>query len=116
MREWDTRGGTIDLALPKLRQGSNFPDCLLTHRRQALVPVERGLVSARGVNQAGEKTDRASRHSADAESQVSEMAAHLDAQVEAFRNRLLDSGHYTARMDLLTMKVREAAAPSTSTP
>ncbi len=41
-------------------------------------------------------------------SQVSEMAAHLDAQVEAFRNRPLDAAHYTfVWMDALTMKVRE---------
>ncbi len=41
-------------------------------------------------------------------SQVSEMATHLDAQVEAFRNRPLDAGHYTfVWMDALTMKVRE---------
>src|ERR671929_1155318 len=41
-REWDTRAGTIELAIPKLRQGSFFPDWLLTHRRhaeQALVTV-----------------------------------------------------------------------------
>ena len=41
-------------------------------------------------------------------SQVSEMAAHLDAQVEAFRNRPLDSSHYTfVWMDALVIKVRE---------
>ena len=41
-------------------------------------------------------------------SQVSEMARHLDAQVEAFRNRPLDSSHYTfVWMDALTVKVRE---------
>jgi putative transposase len=41
-------------------------------------------------------------------SQVSQMAAHLDAQVEAFRNRPLDSGHYTfVWMDALVIKVRE---------
>lgn len=34
-RKWDTRAGTIDLAIPKLRQGSYFPDWLLTHRRRA---------------------------------------------------------------------------------
>ena len=41
-REWDTRAGTVELAIPKLRQGSFFPDWLLTHRRraeQALVTV-----------------------------------------------------------------------------
>ncbi|GII32956.1 hypothetical protein Pmi06nite_63980 [Planotetraspora mira] len=26
-REWDTRAGTVELAIPKLRQGSYFPDC-----------------------------------------------------------------------------------------
>ena len=41
-------------------------------------------------------------------SQVSEMAAHLDAQVEAFRNRPLDAGPYTfVWCDALTIKVRE---------
>src|SRR5215207_4741152 len=41
-REWDTRVGTVELAVPKLRAGSFFPDWLLTHRRraeQALVTV-----------------------------------------------------------------------------
>src|SRR5689334_5387738 len=26
-REWDTRAGTVELAIPKLRAGSFFPDC-----------------------------------------------------------------------------------------
>ena len=34
-REWDTRAGTIELAIPKLRSGSYFPDWLLQHRRRA---------------------------------------------------------------------------------
>jgi len=41
-RPWDTRAGSIDLAVPKLREGSYFPDWLLTPRRraeQALVAV-----------------------------------------------------------------------------
>ncbi len=33
-RDWDTRVGTIDLAIPKLRSGSYFPDWLLEHRRR----------------------------------------------------------------------------------
>src|ERR687885_2493598 len=41
-------------------------------------------------------------------SQVSEMATHLDAQVEAFRTRPLDAAHYTfVWLDALTVKVRE---------
>src|SRR4051812_40166352 len=34
-REWDTRAGTVELAIPKLRQGSYFPHWLLQHRRRA---------------------------------------------------------------------------------
>jgi putative transposase len=34
-RTWDTRTGTIDLAVPKLREGSYFPDWLLEPRRRA---------------------------------------------------------------------------------
>lgn len=34
-REWDTRAGTVELAIPKLRTGSYFPDWLLQHRRRA---------------------------------------------------------------------------------
>ena len=55
-RRWDTRVGTIELALPKLREGSYFPDWLLTPRRraeQALVAVVADAylagVSTRGV-------------------------------------------------------------------
>jgi len=40
-REWDTRAGSIDLAIPKLRQGSYFPGWLLERRRRA----ESALVS-----------------------------------------------------------------------
>ncbi|ALE76932.1 hypothetical protein FRP1_29745 (plasmid) [Pseudonocardia sp. EC080625-04] len=34
-REFDTRAGTIDVAIPKLRNGSYFPDWLLERRRRA---------------------------------------------------------------------------------
>jgi len=34
-RDWDTRVGTVDLAAPKLREGTYYPDWLLTHSRRA---------------------------------------------------------------------------------
>jgi transposase-like protein len=110
-REWDTRAGTIELAVPKLRQGSYFPDWLLTHRRraeQALVSVVATSyllgVSTRRVEKLVEQLGVKQL----SKSQVSEMAAHLDAQVEAFRTRPLDSGHYTfVWLDALVVKVRE---------
>jgi putative transposase len=111
-REWDTRAGSIDLSIPKLRHGSYFPDWLLERRRRAeaaLVTVVatsyllgvstrrmEKLVGALGI-------DRLSK------SQVSEMAKDLDAAVEAFRTRPLDAGPYTfVAADALVLKVREA--------
>ena len=34
-REWDTRAGSVELAIPKLRRGSYFPDWLLERSRRA---------------------------------------------------------------------------------
>jgi putative transposase len=34
-RRWDTRVGTMDLGIPRLRKGSYYPDWLLEPRRQA---------------------------------------------------------------------------------
>src|SRR5690349_25158430 len=42
-REWDTRAGTVELAIPKLRSGSYFPAWLLERRRRA----EQALISVR---------------------------------------------------------------------
>jgi putative transposase len=111
-RERDTRAGSISLAIPKLRQGSYFPDWLLERRRRAeaaLVTVVATSyllgVSTRRMEKLAETLGitRLSR------SQVSEMARDLDAQVEAFRTRPLDGGPYTfAAADALVLKVREA--------
>jgi putative transposase len=110
-REWDTRAGTVELAVPKLREGSYFPDWLLTHRRraeQALVTVVATAyllgVSTRRVERLAEQLGVKSL----SRSQVSEMATHLDAQVAAFRERPLDAGPYTfVWVDALVVKVRE---------
>ncbi|WP_433209987.1 IS256 family transposase [Dactylosporangium sp. CS-047395] len=110
-REWDTRAGSVELAIPKLRHGSYFPDWLLQHRRraeQALVSVVATAyllgVSTRRVEKLVEQLGITGL----SKSQVSEMAAHLDAQVEAFRNRPLDAGPYTfLALDALVVKVRE---------
>ena len=110
-REWDTRAGTVELAVPKLRQGSYFPEWLLTHRRraeQALITVVATAyllgVSTRRVERLAEQLGIKSL----SRSQVSEMATHLDTQVTAFRSRPLDQGPYTfCWVDALTVKVRE---------
>ena len=111
-REWDTRAGTIDVAIPKLRSGSYFPDWLLERRRRA----EAALVSVVATSYLlGVSTRRMEKLvetlgiSRLSKSQVSVMARDLDEQVEAFRTRPLDAGPYTfLAADALVLKVREA--------
>lgn len=110
-RPWDTRVGSVELAVPKLRAGSYFPDWLLERRRRA----EQALMSVVATAYLlGVSTRRVERLAAElgvtqlSKSQVSAMAKHLDAQVAAFRNRPLDAGPYPVLwIDALTQKVRE---------
>jgi transposase-like protein len=109
-RRWDTRVGTIELAIPKLREGSYFPDFLIRQRRseQALVSVVATSyllgVSTRRVEKLVETLGITSL----SKSQVSSLAKSLDAAVEQFRSRPLDGGPYRfVQADALTIKVRE---------
>ena len=110
-REWDTRAGTVDLAIPKLRQGSYFPDWLLERRRRAeaaLVTVVATSYLLGVSTRRMEKLVETLGITRLSKSQVSEMAKDLDAQVEAFRTRPLDAGPYTfVAADALVLKVRE---------
>lgn len=94
-RDFDTRTGTLDLAIPKLRQGSYFPDWLLERRKRA----ERALttvvatcyllgVSTRRMDKLVGTLGIASL----SKSQVSVMAKELDIAVEASRSRPLEAG------------------------
>jgi putative transposase len=111
-RGWDTRVGSIELAVPKLRQGSYFPEWLLERRKRAekaLVTVVATAyllgVSTRRMEKLVEQLGI--KHLS--KSQVSIMAKELDEHVESFRTRPLDQGPYTfVAADALTMKVREA--------
>jgi transposase-like protein len=110
-RDWDTRAGTIEVAIPKLRSGSYFPDWLLERRRRA----EAALVTVVATSYLlGVSTRRMERLVATlgidrlSKSQVSQMARELDEAVAAFRTRPLDAGPYVfVAMDALVLKVRE---------
>jgi putative transposase len=111
-REFDTRAGTLEVAIPKLRSGSYFPDWLLERRRRAEAALTSVVatcyllgVSTRRMEKLVE-TLGITRLS---KSQVSRMAADLDELVASFRTRPLDQGPYTfVAADALTMKVRES--------
>jgi putative transposase len=88
-----TQAGDIDLRIPKLRQGSFFPEILQPRRRidQALYAVVMEAyvagVSTRNVDDLVEALGIASGIS---KSEVSRICAGLDESVDAFRNRRLD--------------------------
>ncbi|MDQ6910683.1 MAG: IS256 family transposase [Actinomycetota bacterium] len=110
-RDWDTRVGSISLAVPKLRQGSYFPEWLLEPRRRA----ERALVTVIAqAYLAGVSTRRVEglvqtlgiAHLS--KSQVSVMAKSLDGMVDEFRHRPLDGSPYAyVWVDALTQRCRE---------
>ena len=110
-RRWDTRVGSINVAIPKLREGSYFPSWLLEPRRrseQALIGViaeayvrgvstrrVEGLVQQLGIEGISK-------------SQVSEISKGLDEQVQAFLERPLDAAAYPYLwIDAVMMKSRE---------
>jgi putative transposase len=95
-RDWDTRAGTVELQIPKLRSGSYFPSLLEPRRRaeRALAAVVAQCyvegVSTRRVD------DIARQMGLDgiSKSQVSRVCGELDQLVATWRNRPLDAGPY----------------------
>ena len=110
-RRWDTRVGSIELAIPKLRSGSYFPDWLLEPRRRS----ERALIAVvaecyvKGVST--RKVDKVVQQlgiDGISKSQVSELAKSLDEQVAAFRERPLEAKAYPyVWLDAMYVKSRE---------
>ena len=110
-RAWDTRSGTIDLALPKLRSGSYFPDWLLTPRKrseQALVAAVADMYLAGVSTRRVDKLVRTLGIEGISKSEVSRLAASLDEVVAAFRDRPLAGTYPVLALDALVVKVREA--------
>jgi putative transposase len=111
-RRWDTRVGTIDLRIPKLRRGTYFPDFLLEPRRRS----ERALVNVIAESYVNGVSTRRTEKLVEAmgivgisKSQVSEMAKTLDEVVADFRNRSLQNIEYPiVWLDAMQIKTREA--------
>jgi len=109
-RPWDTRVGTIDLQIPKLRHGTYFPGWLLEPRRRAekaltAVVAEAYLlgVSTRKVEDLVQSLgiEKLSK------SQVSQLSKELDGVVKSFRERPLSGPYKYLWLDALEMKCRE---------
>jgi putative transposase len=110
-RDWDTRVGSIELAVPKLREGSYFPDWLLQPRRraeQAFVSVIADAYLAGVSTRRVEKLVQQLGVERMSKSQVSRLAKSLDQIVEDFRTRPLDGAPYAyVMLDALVVKCRE---------
>ena len=111
-RDLDTRVGTLDVAIPKLRTGTYFPEWLLERRKRAesaLITVVADCYLAGVSTRRMDKLVKTLGIDSLSKSQVSRMAGELDQIVEEFRHRPLDAaGPFTfVAADALTMKVRE---------
>ena len=108
-RQWDTRVGTIELQVPRVRDGSFYPSLLEPRKRaeRALVVVVQEAyvqgVSPRRVDD----LVQALGMQGISKSQVSRLCRELDAEVERFRTRRLDGPYPYVWLDATFVKVRE---------
>ena len=108
-REWDTRAGRIELAIPRLRKGSYFPSFLEPRRtaEKALVAVIQEAyvhgVSTRSVDD----LVKAMGAGGMSKSQVSRLCAEIDTRVNAFLSRPLEGAWPYLWLDATYIKVRE---------
>jgi len=109
-RLWDTRTGSIDLKIPKLRSGSYFPPFLEPRRtaEKALAAVIQEAyvqgVSTRSVDE----LVKALGMSGISKSQVSRLCGEIDERVSQFLNRPLEGDWPYLWIDATYVKVREA--------
>ena len=107
-RTWDTRVGTIELAIPKVRPGTYFPSRLQPRRRaeHALLAVVQEAyvhgVSTRKVDD----LMKALGLDGMSKSEVSRICGELDTVVAAFRTRPLTGEHRYLWVDATYHKVR----------
>ena len=108
-RSWDTRVGTLELRVPRVRDGSFFPGLLEPRKRaeRALVATVREAyvqgVSTRRVDD----LVKALGLDGISKSQVSRLCEELDTEVERFRNRKLDGAYPYVWVDATFLKVRQ---------
>lgn len=109
-RLWETRAGTVELRIPKLRKGSYFPAFLEPRRlaEKALTAVVQEAyvhgVSTRSVDD----LVKAMGMTGISKSQVSRLCAEIDEKVKAFLNRPLEGDWPYLWIDATYLKVRQS--------
>src|SRR6187431_1021226 len=108
-RDWETRAGTVELRIPKLRKGSYFPGFLEPRRmaEKALTAVVQEAyvhgVSTRSVDD----LVKAMGMSGISKSQVSRLCAEIDDKVKAFLSRPIEGDWPYLWIDATYVKVRQ---------
>ena len=108
-RPWDTRVGTIDLKVPRVRDGSFYPVMLDPRKRaeRALVAVvQEAYVQGVSTRRVDELVQALGMNGI-SKSQVSRLCQELDSEVERFRSRRLEGAYPYVWLDATYMKVRE---------
>ena len=109
-RLWETRAGSVDLKIPKLRKSSYFPGFLEPRRtaEKALAAVVQEAyvqgISTRSVDE----LVKAMGMSGISKSQVSRLCTEIDERVNAFLNRPIEGDWPYLWIDATYLKVREA--------
>src|SRR3954452_23735057 len=109
-RDWETRAGTIEFRIPKLRKGSYFPGFLEPRRmaEKALTAVIQEAyiqgVSTRSVDD----LVQAMGMSGISKSQVSRLCGEIDERVQTFLTRPLEGDWPYVWLDATYVKVRQA--------
>ena len=109
-RDWETRAGTVELRIPKLRKGSYFPGFLEPRRmaEKALTAVIQEAyiqgISTRSVDD----LVKAMGMSGISKSQVSRLCEEIDERVKAFLNRPIEGDWPYLWIDATYIKVRQA--------
>jgi transposase-like protein len=107
-RTWDTRMGTIELAIPKVRPGTYFPSLLQPRRRAEhalLAVVQEAYVHGVSTRKVDDLV-KALGVGGISKSEVSRICGELDTIVAAFRTRPLTSEHRYLWVDATYHKVR----------
>jgi len=108
-RDWETRAGTVELRIPKLRKGSYFP-CFLEPRRMAEKALAAVIQEAyvQGVStRSVDDIVKAMGGSGVSKSQVSRLCEEIDEKVSAFLDRPLEGDWPYVWLDATYVKVRK---------
>jgi putative transposase len=108
-RDWETRAGTVELRIPKLRKGSYFP-CFLEPRRMAEKALTAVIQEAyvHGVStRSVDDIVKAMGGSGVSKSQVSRLCEEIDERVNAFLDRPLEGDWPYVWLDATYVKVRK---------